>query len=143
MSLLLPKPLVEEIREFRDRVEPKIYTMVCGLIMELDDIDLINDQMCLSAPENDTDEMDLEWPNYGLFFDVEKNKELNRPGDVVFRVHHPRTKTLVRVTNYEAAKAVLISILNQALDKNDPHDPYKRTLRTTGNSVECIRGDPI
>ena len=145
-SILLPRPLVEEMRGARDLTDPKVYAMVCGLIMELDDLCLINDQVCVSSPtDDDMIDLDLEWPTYGLFFDIEKGGAPDRldANGIIFKVHHPRTSTLVRVFSYEAAKTVLISVLEQVVDKDDPHDPYKKNLRNPENSIECVRGMPF
>jgi hypothetical protein len=144
MEILLPKKLIEEIRSIKEEADPKIYGYVCRLIIDLDDVGLLNDQICVCLGADDNGDVEVEWPSYSLFLDIERSlmpwPELK---ETLFRLQHPPTKTMARLSNYDGVKTLLISLLEGVLNKKDEHDEYRKDRRTQENSIYLKKDLPF
>ena len=136
-EIRLPKKIVECITELKKFLDPAVYARVCSLIVDLDGVDLLNDQIVISADIENNNDANMEWPNYGLFVDVERVPgcpSLAWPEGIMYRIHFPRTKTLVKLGRYDAAKTAVIGLLEPILDKGDIYDDYRKDKRTEANT---------
>jgi len=127
MSVRLPADLVRQIREIKNGATPILYEYLCSLVIFLDELNLIDDEIsfCLSL---DDGEINIDWPSYELYADLEENG---------FRFHLQHTKFRATVVNFEAFKTLLANQLETVVDRGDQHDEYRKDKRTPENTIEC------
>lgn len=133
----LPRKLVEEIESVKDSVDPKIYNMLCKLIITIDEANLVNDQICISPPDDAGSTAGFEWPTYGIYFDLMKGQQTN---NVSFKIYQPKNKISALLYNIEDAGTLLSSVLEMSIDKSDIYDEYRKDKRTMENTTELYIG---
>lgn len=148
-SYRFPKALTDEINAMSDEANPFLYMSVWRLVADLDDLDLLNDQICFTALEDGS--IDIEWPNYGLYYDFReidvttlKDYGRVRTSSGVFQddgirvtLYYNLTKTSARLVNYETGKTLLVSILERVVD-SDVYDTYRKDKRTNENTETIL-----
>lgn len=114
----LPVKIVEDLCATKSIALPVIYRQACQFVCDLDDADLLNDQIFSCVDEEGL--IGIEWPNYGLSFDIYLTKYVcNSTKDGIY----------AHLFSYESAIALMIMFLKKYVDKND--ECRNRSLENT------------